>query len=170
MQRREVPHTYQLDRTLEAFASGGVLLAATKKSGRSNVMTIGWGTVGIIWRKKVFMVLVRPSRYTYEFIEDSREFTVNVPTPEIKDWLAFCGSHSGRDMDKFAACQMATSPGQRVQSITIDACPLVYECKVVYHTDLIPANLAPDIIPNAYPRGDFHRLYFGEIMGVFAAE
>ena len=38
---------------------GAVLLAGTPP----NPMTIGWGTLGIIWGKPVFQVYVRPSRY-----------------------------------------------------------------------------------------------------------
>ena len=71
MERHEVPFTYQYERTMELLARPGLLLAATKRSGASNVMTIGWGTLGIIWGRKIFVVLVRPSRYTYQFIEDS---------------------------------------------------------------------------------------------------
>jgi len=170
MERKEVHYTHQLAKTLDTLTSGGLLLAATKKSGESNTMTIGWGTVGIIWGKKVFAVLVRPSRYTYEFIEEAGDFTVNVPTREIRRWVAFCGSRSGRTVDKFKEYNMTVSPGQRVSSITIDACPLVYECKVVHKNDVIPANLAPDIVSGSYPLGDFHRIYYGEIMGVFANE
>jgi flavin reductase (DIM6/NTAB) family NADH-FMN oxidoreductase RutF len=170
MQRREVPFTYQYEQTMDMLGRGGLLLAASKKSGQTNAMTIGWGTVGIIWRKKIFVVLVRPSRYTYQFIEESGTFTVNVPTPEMREFVAFCGSKSGRDVDKFAAFKMTTSPAQRVEGVTLDACPLVYECKVVHHNDVIPAHLATEIISTAYANGDFHRLYYGEIMGAFAKE
>lgn len=170
MKRREVYYTYDLANTFQAMISGGVLLASTKRSGRSNVMTIGWGTVGIIWGKPAFIVMVRPSRYTYEFIEESGAFTVNVPTPEMRSLASFCGTKSGRDVDKFAALGMAVSPGQRVQSITIDACPLVYECRVVHKNDVIPANLDAEVASRAYPRGDYHRVYYGEILGVFAHE
>ena len=42
-------------------------------------MTIGWGFVGVLWGMSVFLVAVRHSRFTHEFIEDSDEFAVNVP-------------------------------------------------------------------------------------------
>ena len=169
MERQEVRYTYGLDETLAALRAGGVLLAATKKSGASNVMTIGWGTVGIIWGRPMFVVMVRPSRHTYGFMEEAGEFTVNVPTPEMRAWTSFCGTKSGRDVDKFAALGMAVTPAQKVQGVTIDACPLVYECKVVHHNDVIPPNLAPEIVSGSYPQGDFHRVYFGEILGTYAS-
>ena len=55
--------------TVKAFNEGRVLLASCGKEGVPNVMAIGWGTLGIIWRRPIFMVLVRPSRYTYKLIE-----------------------------------------------------------------------------------------------------
>jgi len=170
MKRREVPYTYGFEETMKIMRSGGLLLASTKRSGESNVMTIGWGTIGNVWRKPLFIVLVRPSRYTYEFIEDSGEFTVNVPSPDMDEFVAFCGSRSGREVDKFAAFNIATTPGHKVNSITIDACPIVYECKVVHKNDVVPAELAKDIVSMFYPEGDFHRVYFGEILGTYVHE
>lgn len=170
MKRERIPHDHQLNKTLALMANPGLLLASTKRSGQSNVMTIGWGTVGIIWGKPIFIVLVRPSRYTYEFIEDSGAFTVNVPTEAMRRWVSVCGSRSGRDIDKFAAYDMGTTPGQTVPAITIDACPMVYECKVVHVNDLVPENLAAEIEAGSYGGADYHRLYYGEILGAYAAE
>ena len=48
------------------------------------------------------MVLVRPSRYTYSLIEETGVFSVNVPTPEMKELVKVCGTRSGRELDKLA--------------------------------------------------------------------
>jgi flavin reductase (DIM6/NTAB) family NADH-FMN oxidoreductase RutF len=168
MNRKSVPYTYQFQETMHQLASDGLLLTATKPGGESNTMTIGWGTIGVIWGRPVFTVLVRPSRYTYEFIEESGDFTVNVPTPAMKDFVLFCGTKSGRDHDKFTEFQMTVTPGETVDAVTIDACPLVYECRVVQKNDVNPATFDPAIIAPFYPRGDFHRVYYGEILGTFA--
>jgi flavin reductase (DIM6/NTAB) family NADH-FMN oxidoreductase RutF len=164
--KREVSYTHQLDQTLEKLAHGGVLLASTRGDGRSNAMTIGWGTVGVIWGLPVWVVMVRPSRYTYSFIEESGVFTVNVPSPEMKGLVTLCGTQSGRDVDKLA--QVETSMGQEVACVRLDASPMVYECKVVHYNDVLPETLLPEITSRAYPKGDFHRMYYGQIMGTFA--
>ena len=167
MERREVPYTYDFEETMTKIHNGGLLLASTKRSGESNLMTIGWGTIGIIWGRPEFVVLVRPSRYTYEFIEDSGEFTVNVPTSDMAEFVLFCGTHSGRDVDKLAAFDVATTPGQKVGSITVDDCPMIYECRVSHKNDIIPEELMGDIVPSYYSEGDFHRVYFGKIVGTY---
>jgi flavin reductase (DIM6/NTAB) family NADH-FMN oxidoreductase RutF len=168
MERREVAYTFQLDQTLERLAGSGLLLASTRSDGQSNVMTIGWATPGIIWGLPIMVVLVRPSRYTYSFIQDSQVFTVNVPSTDMRSYVQLCGTRSGRDVDKLA--QVETSKAQRVDSVTLDDCPLVYECKVVHWNDVIPANLAPEIDGRAYARGDYHRLYYGQILGTFSRD
>ena len=168
MSRETVPYTYQYAETMEQLGGGGLLLAGTQATGESNAMTIGWGTIGVIWGLPIFTVLVRPSRYTYQFIENSDEFTVNVPTPAMKDFVLFCGTKSGRDHDKFAEFGFMVTPGQRVNTVTIDACPLVYECRVVQKNDVDPATFTPSIDSRFYPGGDYHRVYYGEILGTFA--
>ena len=169
MLRSAVPYTHQLSKTLATMSSPGLLLGATKPSGESNVMTIGWGVVGIIWRRPIFQVMVRPSRHTYEFINESGVFTVNVPAESMRDWVGFCGSNSGRDLDKFAAHGVQTSMGHHVPVVTMDECPMVYECKVVYTDDVIPANLDVEAEASCYGGSDYHRIYYGEILGVYAS-
>ncbi|MHB0859231.1 MAG: flavin reductase family protein [Anaerolineae bacterium] len=170
MSRVQVSYDHRLSDTLALLTNPGLLLASTKRSGESNVMTIGWATIGIIWGKPILTVLVRPSRYTYEFIEDSGVFTVGVPTSEMRRWVGICGSRSGREMDKFGEHQITTTPGQKVPAVTIDACPLVYECSVVHTNDVIPANLSQEIEVGAYRGSDYHRLYYGEVLGAYAHE
>ena len=163
---QQVSYTFHLDETLEVLASGGLLLASSRPDGRSNVMTIGWATVGVIWGQQIMVVMVRPSRYTYEFIENSGLFTVNVPSPEMRSFVNLCGTKSGRDVDKLA--QATTSMGQMIDCVRLDDCPLVYECQVVHTNDVLAETLAPEIADRAYPRGDLHRLYYGKILGTFA--
>jgi flavin reductase (DIM6/NTAB) family NADH-FMN oxidoreductase RutF len=166
MARSEVAYTDRLDRMLDRLTHGGVLLASTRSDGQSNVMTIGWATVGVIWGLPILVVLVRPSRYTYGFIAESGLFTVNVPTPEMSSYVSLCGTQSGRDVDKLA--QTETSMGQTIDCVTLDACPIVYECRVLHWNDVEPKVLWPSIDQKAYAQGDYHRLYYGQIMGAFA--
>ena len=170
MNRQPVPYTYLFAETMHQLDGEGLLLAATKPDGQTNVMTIGWGTIGVIWGRPIFTVLVRSSRYTYQFIEASGEFTVNVPPPAMTDFVRFCGSKSGRDHDKLGRFEIRVTPGQRVRAATLDDCPLVYECRVVHKNDILPGTLDPGIRSSYYPQDDLHRVYYGEILGLFAAK
>ncbi|RKY00149.1 flavin reductase family protein [Candidatus Poribacteria bacterium] len=170
MAKRKIEFTDYLHLSLKVLRETGHLLASLDKNGKPNVMAIGWGTIGIIWGKPIFVVLVRPSRYTFECIEHTGDFTVNVPTKWMKDIVTYCGTVSGRDHDKFAEKGLTAVPGKTVKSPIVAECAIHYECKVVHYNDIIPDHLPQSIISTAYPLGDFHRLYFGEILDAYADE
>ena len=91
-----------------------MLLASVDTQGKPNVMTIGWGAVGTIWGRPIFMILVRPSRYTFNLINATGEYTVNVPIPELGDAVSYFGSVSGRDQDKFKVKGLTATQGKKV--------------------------------------------------------
>jgi flavin reductase (DIM6/NTAB) family NADH-FMN oxidoreductase RutF len=153
-----------IEETVRAFGEDRVLLVSRGKEGLPNVMAIGWGTIGMIWRKPIFVVLVRPSRFTYKLIEETGEFTVNVVPPKLKEVVQYCGSVSGRDHDKFKEKKLTAIPSKKVKTPIIKECILHFECRVVNKIDLIPSGLEKSIINTFYAKGDFHRVYFGEIL------
>ena len=94
----------------------GVLLT-TRAKGRTNTMTIGWGWIGWCWKRPVFAVVVRPQRFTHDILERTGEFTVSVPTLlPLKKELAYAGSRSGRDENKFVGHGLTALPGQKVDA------------------------------------------------------
>ena len=168
MAKREVDYRTVLEETVRVMGEMGLLLAAQDAEGKPNAMTIGWATPGIIWGKPIMVVYVRPSRYTYKLIEETGAFTVCVPTPALKRAVAFCGSVSGRDHDKFTEMNLTATPAQHVQAPLIEECPIQFECVVVHRNDVIPEELTEEIRTGAYAAGDFHRCYFGEILACYA--
>jgi flavin reductase (DIM6/NTAB) family NADH-FMN oxidoreductase RutF len=148
----------------------GALLVSEKKDGSANVMAIGWALIGRIWEKDFALVAVRPSRYTFEFIEESGEFTINIPTKDMKKTVEYCGTVSGRDEDKFKRKNLTLLKGKQIRSPIIEQCCLHYECKEQYKTKLVPTMLSNDIISANYPKGDFHTFYLGEICSVLGDE
>jgi flavin reductase (DIM6/NTAB) family NADH-FMN oxidoreductase RutF len=137
---------------------------------KANVMTIGWGLIGILWGKPFFMVAVRPSRHTHNFIEETGDFTVNVPKKGMKDVVKYCGSVSGREHNKIKEKGLNLIPGKKVKSPIISECIIHYECKVAFKSKVIPKGLPRKIKWIYYPREDYHTLYFGEILATFADE
>lgn len=170
MAKVEVPYTAHFERFCAALGSGGSLLVSLDQEGRPNAMTIGWALLGVTWGLPICAVFVRPSRYTWGCIEATGDFTVNVPTPDLADEVLFCGTESGRNYDKFEECGFTATPGLHVKSPGIAECWLTLECEVVQRTDVVPETFPQRIIERAYPRGDFHRVYFGEILACYADE
>lgn len=154
--------------TVAALEREGVLLNTIGADGNPNTMTIGWMTAGIMWGKPVLTVLVRPSRYSFSKIEEVGEFTVNVMPPRFAGALQICGSVSGRDTDKFALTDLLPSQAQEVRAPVIVQAAICYECRIVHANDVILANLKPDIVATFYPKGDVHRIYYGEVVAASA--
>ncbi|MGQ9524549.1 MAG: flavin reductase family protein [Armatimonadota bacterium] len=168
MAKREVHYTEYLKETISAMGREGLVLCTVDREGRPNAMAIGWGAIGIIWSRPIFVVLVRPSRFTYSLLEECRDFTVNVLPREMADVVTFCGTVSGRTHDKFAEKGLTAVPARFVQSPLVQQAVIQYECKVVHSNDVLAQALASDVRSACYPSGDYHRIYFGEILTVYA--
>ena len=82
--------------------------------------------------------------------------------------MEYCGTVSGRDADKFADKGLTPQPAKTIQTPIIEQAVIDYECKVVHKNDVIPDQLSPDIRRSAYGAGDYHRIYFGQILNVQA--
>lgn len=138
----------------------------TVKNGDNiNTMTIGWGSVGIIWGKPIFMVMVRKSRYTYQLIENQDEFTISFPAEDkLKKELSFCGSNSGRDLDKFQECNLTAKKGKNIETPIIKECKLHFECKIKYKQEMNEDSLVNSFSEKWYQDHDMHTLYYGEII------
>jgi len=132
-----------------------------------NTMTIGWATFGLVWQKPIMMVAVRSSRHTFSIMEAAKDFTVTVPTGNMTKETAFCGTKSGRDVDKFKACKLETAASQKVISPVIKTAGYQYECNVIYKSAMNPAFLDPNYDTGLYPQKDYHTLYFGEIVACY---
>lgn len=163
---QEIKYNEYLDEVLSQLEKGAFL--TVKAHDKVNTMTIGWGTIGFIWGKPVLQVMVRPSRYTYELIEASDYFTVSVPLDgSMKKELGFCGTKSGRDVDKIKECQLELLPGKTVDVPIIANCSLHYECKIVVRQTLYPEDVNDLIREKAYPNGDYHKMYYGIILNAY---
>lgn len=155
-------------KALPVIGENGALLI-TGKGGR-NVMTMSWCGQAVIWNKNVVIAPVRLSRYSHVMLDGHKEFTVFVPYEGFKKELGVCGSKSGRDIDKFAACGLTRVPAKTTDVPSVAGKGIVYECRVIYEADLVDNALHPEVADKYYSGGDkgnVHTLYFGEITAVY---
>lgn len=151
--------------TMGAFRSKGAFLVSGKEA---NPMTVAWGSVGFIWGKPILTLMVRPSRYSYALMEECSDFSLNIPGEnELIEELALCGSASGRDRNKIEACGFHLEAGIEIATAHIKECLIHYECRRVHKNDIQSEALDAALVKNFYPAGNFHTLYYGEILGVY---
>ena len=149
----------------------GILLT-TKVGGKVNSMTIGWGTLGIIWERPVFVAYVRQQRYSREMLDECREFTINVPVGDYRrKILGICGSKSGRDTDKIEAAGLTPVKPEVISVPGIKELPLTLECRVLYRQEQESDQFNDEITRQFYTMetGD-HICYYGEIVAAYIIE
>ena len=157
---------------LDAVGKGVLMTVAA--DGKVNSMTIGWGTLGIEWKKPIFIAYVRESRYTKQLLDKNLEFTVNIPYGEYdKSILSICGTKSGRDMDKIKELGLELEEGETVSVPGIRQLPLTLECKVIYKQEQDPAAINKENTDRYYAgkdAGDYHTAYYGQITAAYIIE
>lgn len=163
---KEVAYNEYAVKVMQQLPQGAFLTTASGE--KVNSMTIGWGTIGIMWSKPVFTVMVRTSRFTHDLLAQSDDFTVSIPLKDMKKELAVCGSKSGRNMDKLALAGIHTQPAKKVKTPVIAGAGLHYECKLIYKQDMESAALADGLLNACYPnQNDYHTIYVGEIVATY---
>jgi flavin reductase (DIM6/NTAB) family NADH-FMN oxidoreductase RutF len=143
-----------------------LLAAGDLRTNDWNCMTVDWGCLGILWGRPAALILVRPSRRTYQFAERHDSFTLSGFPPSYREMLSRFGPHVGFEGSRGEAPGLTPTSSRIVSAPSFTEAEPVVECRRAYHDDLDPRNFAGDWIVHKYPNGDFHRTYVGEILGV----
>ena len=133
-----------------------------------NMMTVGWGSIGCMWWKPFVQVVVRPQRYTFEYMEKSDTFTVCGFPIEYHEDLQTLGSISGRDGDKLSKTRLTLKESSVVPCPSYNEATFILECRKMFKQRFDPASFLDDSIHENYPNADYHYAYFGEIVAAFA--
>jgi flavin reductase (DIM6/NTAB) family NADH-FMN oxidoreductase RutF len=131
-----------------------------------NAMTISWGSMGIMWNRPFVQVVVRPTRYTLEFMNRYDSFTVSAFDESYRDALNLLGSRSGRDGDKMVASGLTPFASQKVASPSFAEAELVLECRKLFWQDIDPTHFVDASLEKHYPKKDYHRMFFGEVVEI----
>ena len=143
-----------------------LLTAGENKPGKFNMMTVAWGSLGVMWAKPFVQVVVRPTRHTHNFIEQYDTFTLCAFPTECKPTLNLCGTKSGRDIDKVKESGLTPIPSTKIECPGFEESELIIECKKIYGDVFKPACFKDDSIQGNYQQNDYHSVYFGQILAV----
>jgi len=134
---------------------------------RFNTMTISWGSLGFIWQRPIVTVLVRPPRYTHQFMDEFENFSVSFYDRKYRKALNILGTQSGRDTNKIALSGLTP--------VFVDGVPTFKEAYLtvishkIYRGQLESAGfLVPSVDAEFYPEKDYHTVYFAELVKTVA--
>ena len=146
-----------------------MLITAVNREGKVNTMTASWGGFGIMWSRPVCVCVIRPQRYTREFVDDAERLTLSFLTDGHRDALSLCGKVSGRDCDKITEAGLHTVTDGDLAYF--EESRLVVCAKKIYVSEFKEENfLDTSLIDSKYPLRDYHKVYVCEIEKVLIKE
>lgn len=125
-----------------------VLVTSLDKKEKPNAMGASWVS-RVSFNPFLMMVSIDRSRYSHEGINAHREFVVHYPTDEQATAAWFCGTKSGRIMDKISVSGLELAESVHVKVPTIRHCLAAFECRVV----------------DMFEAGD-HTLFIGKVVAI----
>lgn len=146
-----------------------LLTAGDFSTGQYNTMTVSWGSMGIMWGKPFVQVVVRPTRHTYQFMEQHSTFTLCAFSKKYRNALNLLGMKSGRYSDKITEAKLTPVVSTSVAAPGFAEADLVIECQKMYYDDLEPTHFLAAQIASHYNQ-DYHRVYYGEITAILGLE
>jgi flavin reductase (DIM6/NTAB) family NADH-FMN oxidoreductase RutF len=107
---------------------GPVVLLATARKGRPNVMTMSWHMM-VEFEPPLIACVVSSANHSFAALQAMRECVIAIPARSIAEKVVAVGNCSGRDVDKFSAFGLTAVPAARVKAPLIAECFANLECK-----------------------------------------
>ena len=114
--------------------SGEVILVSSAYKDKYNIITLAWNTP-LSHKPPLLGISIAKTHLSREFIENSEEFIVNIPSVELLDKTVYCGKHSGRQVDKFKETKIETEKAKFVKSPLIKQATINLECTLEKEVD-----------------------------------
>lgn len=119
---------------LEAIWPEVIGAVITKQDDKINLCPINYQAVSTVYETPLSVCLGLDNRnLTLQTILETKQFVYAYPSKEqIKDIL-YCGTVSGREIDKLAQTQLSFTDSQKVSPPNLNGAVLNYECKLLHH-------------------------------------
>jgi flavin reductase (DIM6/NTAB) family NADH-FMN oxidoreductase RutF len=122
------------------FYPNPVVLVSVKHESKESIITLAWaGTC--CSDPPMVSIGVRPTRYSYEILKESKEFVINFPLASMQPQVELCGTKSGKDIDKWEKCKFTKAKSKKVKVPSIAECPVNMECRIEHILNLGTHNL-----------------------------
>lgn len=138
------------------------LLVTACKEGKVNTMTASWGGLGVMWGKNVAFIVLRPQRYTKEFVDAGETFSLSVLDESYRKTLSYLGTVSGRNEDKVAKSGLTVT--EEDGTPYFEEANTVLVCRKLYAQPYDPSCFIDKSCDEEwYPEKDYHTMYIAEI-------
>ncbi|MBT3341566.1 MAG: flavin reductase family protein [Gemmatimonadetes bacterium] len=121
------------------------LVSSVDASGQGNLIAVGWAMRANM-DPPVYAIGLGHKSLSCANIQVSGEFVFGIPGADLATQVLYCGTHTGRDGDKFAATGLTPATAARVKAPLVAECLVNLECRVIATQEI----------------GD-HSIFFGEV-------
>lgn len=105
------------------------LVSCISKEGKPNLIPLGW-SMQTSFDPPMVAISIGKTRHSHKLISETKEFVFTYPKEELEDIVLFCGTHSGRNVDKIAKTGIELKKAQLVKAYLLPDCLMNLECKV----------------------------------------
>ncbi|MCD8105455.1 MAG: flavin reductase [Lachnospiraceae bacterium] len=166
---KEIKTTDLQENVFDLIGKQWLLVTAGKPDGTCNTMTASWGGLGVMWGKDVAFLVIRPQRYTKEFIDSSDTLSISILPDGYKKVYGYLGTVSGRDEDKIG--KSALHVAREGETPYFEEAKIVMVCRKLFAQPYDPeCFLDKKVDADCYPQKDYHTLYICEIEKVLVKE
>jgi len=139
------------------------ILLSCGAEGKENVMTLDWHTP-LSFQPMMYAVSIGKTRYSLEIIRKSKVFVVNFVPKELEKVVLYCGTHSGRNIDKFEEAGLEKEEAETVDCPRIKQALGYLECKVEKEIEVGDHVLFIARVTNSFLKKEGKRLFhlFGD--------
>ena len=96
----------------------------------ANLITLAY--VGkLCFKPSIIAIGIHPQRFSYRLIEELPEFVINLPSYDQMYAMDYCGTRSGRKVNKWDELSLTKEPSSIVSVPRIREFPFNIECKVI---------------------------------------
>ena len=112
-----------------------VMVSCGRPDEKPNIITVAWAGT-ICSSPAMVSISVRPERYSYGIIRDTKEFVINLTTEKLAYATDYCGVRSGKEVDKFEQMKLTPLESRFVKAPGIAESPVNIECRVTQIIEL----------------------------------
>ncbi len=105
------------------------VLVTSRHEGKDNIITLDWA-MPVSFLPALVAISVAPKRFSHGMIKKSKEFVLAIPTPQMQEAVLYCGTHSGRDTDKFKGAGLTKEKAKKVKAPLIKEAGANLECRL----------------------------------------
>lgn len=144
------------------------MLVTARKGDEVNTLTAAWGGLGIMWAKPVAFIVLRPQRFTREFVDAAENFSLSFFGSGYRQELNYLGTVSGRDEPKIERSGLTLI--DKLDTPCFAEAEKILICRKLYRQQYDPALFTDPALDRIYPEKDYHIQYIGEVLQVLEKE